>query len=118
VMGPSPVPNAKNPAPVGSIISAFGTGLGPITPAQGDGTVVGFPLPTNALPVKVQASIGGFSGTPPLVTPYEVTYAGPAPYLIAGASQITFKVIPNAGPIQVILPSTQSQFFQIYVAGQ
>ena len=39
--------SADHPAPVGSIISVLATGLGPIDPAQGDGTLVGFPLPTN-----------------------------------------------------------------------
>jgi len=38
--------SASNPAPAGSLVSVWATGLGPITPAQADGTLVGLPLPT------------------------------------------------------------------------
>src|SRR5205823_13016208 len=92
--------SADHPAPVGSIISVFATGLGPIDPAQGDGTLVGFPLPTNTAKIAVQAIaviIGRGGGT--IITPFVVTYAGPAPYLVAGTSQINFQVVKYAGTI-------------------
>lgn len=50
--------------------------------------------------------------------PFAVEYAGPAPYLVAGASQINFQAANYAGAIYLILPSGLSQGFQIYVAGQ
>jgi uncharacterized protein (TIGR03437 family) len=106
--------SADHPAPVGSIISVMATGLGPIAPAQGDGTLVGFPLPANTAQVAVQAIeivspiFGpGYS----IVTPFVVTYAGPAPYLVAGTTQINFQVVQYAGMI-----SAGSNAFQIYVA--
>jgi uncharacterized protein (TIGR03437 family) len=107
--------SADHPAPVGSIIAVFATGLGPIDPAQGDGTLVGFPLPTNTAQVAVQAIavvFGFFGGGQTIITPFVVTYAGPAPYLVAGTSQINFQVVKYAGTIMV----EGSNGFQIYVA--
>jgi uncharacterized protein (TIGR03437 family) len=107
--------SADHPAPVGSTISVWATGLGPIDPAQGDGTLVGFPLPTNTAQVAVQAiavEFGFFGGGQTIITPFVVTYAGPAPYLVAGTSQINFQVVKYAGTISV----EGSNGFQIYVA--
>ncbi len=107
--------SAEHPAPVGSILSVFATGLGPIDPAQGDGTLVGFPLPTNTAQAAVQAIaivIGPFAGGYTVITPFVVTYAGPAPYLVAGTSQINFQVVNYAGTIYV----ESGNGFQIYVA--
>ncbi len=128
------VNSADNLAQPGSIVSVFATGLGPIHPAQADGTLVGFPLPHDVLPVTV----GMFVADPPFGAgfsfPFEVTYAGPAPYLVAGASQINFKLglpasqgypYPYAGEVDlnVGLPSvgllnSGSQAFAVYVANQ
>jgi hypothetical protein len=90
---------------------------------------VGLPLPTNVLPITV-----GFTAENPpfgatISNPFDVTYAGPAPYLIAGASQINFKLgapanqndlyTYNGEPnINLFLPSAQSQAFAVYVANQ
>ena len=107
--------SADHPAPVGSISSVWATGLGPIDPAQGDGTLVGFPLPTNTAQVAVQAiamSIGLAGGVQPVITPFVVTCAGPAPYLVAGTSQINFQVVQYEGTIF----AGGSNGFQIYVA--
>ena len=107
--------SADNPAPLGSIITIWATGLGPITPPQADGTLVELPLPQNVLPVVVRAwwCFPFSCSTFPI---YEVTYAGPAPSLVAGASQINFKVVGFPGLNTVMLPSTQSPDFGIYVA--
>jgi uncharacterized protein (TIGR03437 family) len=119
--------SAGRPAPVGSIVSIWATGLGPIAPPQADGTLVGPTLPINdVLPVGVQAvepsscpsAIFGCQPSPPTYTNFGVTYAGPAPYMVAGASQINFRVVNYQGSIFVNLPSTSSQSFQIYVVGQ
>jgi uncharacterized protein (TIGR03437 family) len=107
--------SADHPAPVGSIISVWATGLGPIDPAQGDGTLVGFPLPANTAQVAVQAmglAFGFFGGGQPIVTPFVVTYAGPAPNLVAGTSQINFQVVQYVGMIF----AAGSNGFQIYIA--
>jgi uncharacterized protein (TIGR03437 family) len=107
--------SADHPAPVGSTISVWATGLGPIDPAQGDGTLVGFPLPTNTAQVAVQAiavEFGFFGGGQTIITPFLLTYAGPAPYLVAGTSQINFQVVNYAGTIYV----ESGNGFQIYVA--
>src|SRR5208337_3916631 len=50
--------SATNPAAPGSIVSVFAAGLGPVSPAQADGALVGFPLPSNILPVGVEAYLG------------------------------------------------------------
>jgi uncharacterized protein (TIGR03437 family) len=117
--------SAQNPAAAGSIVSVFATGLGPITPMQGDGTAVGFPLPLNVLPVKVQGEIGapclcgGIGFTPVhFITPLEVTYAGPAPYLIAGASQINFRIVPNAGPKNCCCPRVRASSLRFTSQGK
>jgi len=125
--------SASHPAPVGSIVTVWATGLGPIAPAQADGTVVDLPLPTDVvLPVGVQAPTPifepchpGFQTCPDPYIYFDVKYAGPAPYMVAGVSQINFGVVDYApagyqtGAISVTLPATGSQGFQIhYVAGQ
>lgn len=119
------VNSATNPAAPGSIVSVFATGLGPISPAQADGTLVGFPLPSNVLPVGVEAYLGlgvclPFIGCSIQSQSLTVTYAGPAPYLVAGVTQVNFQ-IPSpdmALSFSLSLPSNSSQSFQIYVAGQ
>jgi uncharacterized protein (TIGR03437 family) len=47
--------SAANPAAAGSIVTVYATGLGPITPTQPDGSLIGFPLPTNTLAFGVEA---------------------------------------------------------------
>jgi uncharacterized protein (TIGR03437 family) len=105
----------SNPAPVGSIVTIWATGLGAIAPPQADGALVQFPLPTNTLAAGVQAwwcfpfSCSSFPT-------YKVTYAGPAPYLLSGVTQINFQVVSFPGLNVVTLPSTQSPLFGIFVA--
>jgi uncharacterized protein (TIGR03437 family) len=112
---------ADNPAAPGSIVSIFATGLGAISPAQADGSLVGLPLPNNVLPVGVEAQWA--TGVPfhPGITAFDVTYAGPAPFLVAGVSQINFKIVQyptNLGQIFLVRPSGLSRGFQVYLAGQ
>ena len=113
--------SASHPAPVGSIVSVWATGLGPVAPPPPDGALVEFPLPTNVLAVSVMASYGlGIPNPVPENLPFAVSYSGPAPYLVAGASQINFQVgsFPSYGAIYVTLPSSQSPPFEVYIAGQ
>ena len=124
--------SAKNPAPIGSIVAVWATGLGPINPPQADGAEVGIPLPVNALQAGVEAwwltlhpPFGSSLGPEPV----PVTYAGPAPYLVSGTSQINFRIPANPTGVIVVSPtptffltlpspSLKSQNFSVYVAGQ
>jgi uncharacterized protein (TIGR03437 family) len=121
--------SATNPAAAGSIVSVFATGLGPISPPQADGSLVGMPLPSNVVPVGVAAQWISFN--PPSgginyhSTPVTVTFAGPAADLVAGASQVNFQLPPanattlptSINTFALVLPSTTTGF-QVYVVGQ
>ena len=118
---------AANPAAPGSIVSVYATGLGPIGPAQADGTLVGFPLPSNTVQAGVvaeQFDVGPFGCNCYLAAPVPVTFVGPAAYLVAGASQINFQLptasstISDPSGYYLTLPSTNSAVFAIYMAGQ
>ncbi len=114
------VNSADNPAAPGSILSIFATGLGPISPAQADGSLIGFPLPSNVFPVSVYLSIGQ-GRNPPRIVPLEVTYAGPAPFMVGGISQINFKAVVSGYPVAIGMDSSSTTRvlpFAIYVAGQ
>jgi uncharacterized protein (TIGR03437 family) len=129
--------SAKNPAAIGSIVAVWATGLGPINPPQADGAEVGTPLPVNTLQAGVEAwwltlhpPFGASLGPEPA----PVTYAGPAPYLVSGTSQVNFRIPANPAGVIILsptptffltLPSTsstvppmKSQNFYIYIAGQ
>jgi uncharacterized protein (TIGR03437 family) len=113
--------SASKPAAPGSIVTVYATGLGPITPSQPDGSLIGLPLPTNTFTFGVQAiyTVGIPFGTE-VDVPFEVQYAGPAPTLVAGVSQINFRIAPYAsyGAIYVHMGSNFSPGFSIHVAGQ
>jgi uncharacterized protein (TIGR03437 family) len=114
--------SATNPAPPGSIVTVFGTGFGPITPPQADGTLVGFPLPASVLPITVGFAVANPPFGATIYNPFEVTYAGPAPYLVAGTSQINFSLGKNQGDLYTYNGQANiylgSQPFAVYVANQ
>lgn len=95
-----------NPAPAGSIVSIFATGLGTITPAPPDGSLIGTPLPSQDLQVAMSSVLGVnqqenayvFGGV-------DVLYAGPAPDEIAGLNQINFRVPQTEGGVLVLVSS-------------
>jgi uncharacterized protein (TIGR03437 family) len=116
--------SASNPAPPNSIVSIFATGLGPVTPPQLDGSVVGFALPVNAYPAMLEMPF--LIGLVPAASSVPTSYAGPAPFLIAGASQINFNSndLLSRGPgsypyllVQTPSGTVTSNSFRIYVAG-
>ena len=113
--------SASNPAAPGSIVTIYATGLGPTTPPQPDGSLIGLPLPANVLTFGVEAiyTIGIPFGTE-VDVPFEVQYAGPALSLVAGVSQINFRVAPFAsyGAIYLHMGANFSPGFSIHVAGQ
>jgi uncharacterized protein (TIGR03437 family) len=107
----------------------FATGLGPINPPQADGTLVSMPLPSNVLQTVVAAETLAISppfGSTFASSPVPTAFAGPAAYLVAGASQVNFQVpaaldfyLAPGGLDSLNLPSsTASQVFKVYVAGQ
>jgi len=106
---------ASNPAAVGSIVSIYLNGMGPINPAQADGTLVGMPLPVNLYGSEVDMPPENpRSGI--TAVPLQQTYSGPAPGLIAGATQINFVFAPTAGKTVKSLATGQStQPFELYV---
>lgn len=106
------VNSADHRAPPGSIVAVFATGLGPIQPAQADGSLVEFPLPMNVLGVQVFDLEQSPAG--PQNIPLEVTYAGPAPYIVAGVSQVNFKT-PSGNGQTLLTVQGQDTTFQVYV---
>lgn len=106
------VNSADHPAAPGSIVAVFATGLGRIQPAQADGTLVEFPLPMNVLGVEVFDLEQSPAG--PQNIPLEVAYGGPAPYMVAGVSQVNFKIPSGSGRILITVEG-QSTSFQVYV---
>jgi endo-1,4-beta-xylanase len=87
--------SATNPAKAGDTVLLFATGAGVITPAAGDGGLVGDALPKPVAPVSVQ--IGGQDAL--------VSYAGGAPGLTNGLLQVNV-VVPAglaSGPQPVML---------------
>jgi uncharacterized protein (TIGR03437 family) len=96
--------SSTNPAQTGSVVTFFLLGLGPLTPAVGDGTIITTPLPLLTAPVTVQFATGfpvGFIPTTPPVTA-QVTYAGPAPFEVAGVYQVNV-IVPATALGQVII---------------
>ncbi len=81
-----------NPAKDGSTVSIFGTGVTSLMQFEQQPTV------------QLQSSPEA---------PYQITYAGPAPHLITGAFQISYKVSQVTGnqlPIQLLAGGIQSPF--------
>jgi len=74
--------SSTNPASTGSIVTLFATGLGQTNPPGVDGAVTGSAPALPVLPVSV--SIGGL--------PAYVLYAGAAPGLVEGVSQINARI--------------------------
>jgi len=113
--------SADNPAAPGSIVTVYATGLGAITPSQPDGSLIGLPLPANTLTFGVEAVVGlGPSGSVGIYTPFDVQYAGPASTLVAGVSQINFRIVPyiSYAAIYVYMGANFSPGFSIHLAGQ
>ena len=77
------VNSASNPASQGSVVVLYATGMGVLSPAASDGTIIAStPLPAPVLPIQV--TVGWRSA--------QVLYAGSAPGMVAGAIQINVAV--------------------------
>ncbi len=110
------VNSETNPAAPGSLVSLFGSGFGQVTPRPIEGSVTGFPLPllvarvTAAVRVMIRFPGGGIDARAT-----EVTYAGPAPFLAAGVTQINLRVGESGQALQVLLPGSGTQSVQVYI---
>jgi uncharacterized protein (TIGR03437 family) len=84
----STVNSASNPAVRGSIVSVFLTGVGALSPSIADGSPGALTPPFPAPVANISATIGGVDAP--------VIFAGQAPGLIAGATQVNIQVPQNA----------------------
>ena len=101
--------SASNPAPVGSYATIYATGLGPIEPALPDGGIVRLPLPVDLLPVTLTSIMPccPIFWQGPTSQPVTLQYAGPAPFEVAGVSQINFVVNGYGWPISLVAGTGQ-----------
>ena len=93
------VNSQQNPAPAGSIVSLFVTGLGSVTPSVPDGGITPVPIPSPDLTIGVDACQYLYvdSCAAPAFGP--ALYAGPAPLEIEGLGQINVRVPSGPGQI-------------------
>jgi uncharacterized protein (TIGR03437 family) len=105
---------ASNAAPAGSVVVLLLIGAGQSTPAQVTGNIDSAAGSTN---LTVTATIGGLPAT--------VIYSGPAPALIAGATQLNLQIPAGVTPslavpvsVQVGTAATQSDVFIAVSASQ
>jgi len=85
------VNSSTNPAHIGDTVSMFVSGVGQTTPPGVDGAIPQAAGGTPVLPILVQLNLLTFA---------EVTYAGNAPGLVSGVTQVNFQLPPlnRAGP--------------------
>jgi uncharacterized protein (TIGR03437 family) len=83
----------SNPAAIGSIVSLYGTGAGPLNGYPPAGSIASVPLPKPQLPVSV--AIGGVGA--------QVTYAGTSAGLSVGVLQVNVQ-IPAGAPVGAAVP--------------
>ena len=98
VTGAISVNSPQNPASPGGVIVAYMTGAGQTIPPSTDGAVAGS-AGTLALPVEAGLNFFPSSGigstlceTASNCTPVQVLYAGPAPGIVAGVTQINMRL--------------------------
>lgn len=84
------VNSASNPASRGSIVSVYMTGAGPLFPLIKDGSLGPLTPPFPAPGAAIAATIDNLPAT--------VLFAGQAPGLIAGATQVNLQVPENVAP--------------------
>ena len=92
--------SAENPAPPGSIITLFATGVAPWTGPNIDGLVAILPQFYDL--AKVSLTIGG--------QPAEILYAGVAPYQVWGMFQVNARIPQGigSGPQPLVLTVGQA----------
>ena len=111
------VNSAANPAHLFEALTLYATGLGPISPLQPDGALVGMPLPVNVL----QVDVAGIHRPDQLYGWFTVEYAGPAPFEVAGVSQLNLRMsgaLPPAMSVLTLPDNATSNMFNVYVTMQ
>lgn len=106
--------SSANPAPAGSVVAVWATGLGPVTPSQGDGAIVTNTAFNTAFSF-VELNIPPIFKLPGRLEYPEMTYAGPAPLIVSGVTQINFRA-DESGPYTVVSGGKRSQPFSIHIA--
>jgi uncharacterized protein (TIGR03437 family) len=91
----SSVNSPSNPAPRGSIVSVYMTGVGALSPPIADGSVGPLMPPFPAPVANLSATIGSVNAP--------IIFAGQAPGLIAGATQVNIQIPQNA-PVGAAVP--------------
>jgi len=97
--------SASDPAPQGSVLTLYVTGLGLTSPLSQDGSVSAPPL---AVPM---ASISAYINS----NPVQPQFVGAADGLIAGITQLNIQVPVAAYPSNAVSISINNSFGQIYV---
>jgi uncharacterized protein (TIGR03437 family) len=90
------VNSPSNPAVRGSIVALFTVGSGQTLPPESDGVVVGPPLPATLLSVSVAINASAC----------DVQYAGAAPGLVAGVTQINIRIPSTVPPGDALIRLT------------
>jgi uncharacterized protein (TIGR03437 family) len=102
--------NSKlNPAPVGSVVSIFATGLGALINAPPDGSVIGLPPPSLAVDVQVLTETSPLIKPPLQFATVKILYAGPAPNEIEGLTQINIEVPASPRLYLFVAPKTSGR---------
>jgi uncharacterized protein (TIGR03437 family) len=111
--------NDKNhPVTKGGTVVAYGTGMGQLSPAVPDGTVLSTPpLPTPLFPILAFIRPGGPNNQPPREA--TLAYLGPAPGVVAGVMQANVVIPPDspAGPADILFTSTATLLTRSYRLG-
>jgi uncharacterized protein (TIGR03437 family) len=110
---------SANPAKAGTNVSIFATGLGPLTPTPADGAILDAPLPANTLPITPYSIYGSAIAFGLVAVPTQ--YAGPAPRLVAGVSQINLRpggstMLLGVGPQLFVTSEVMSRRFSVWVS--
>ncbi|HEY4364401.1 MAG TPA: SBBP repeat-containing protein [Bryobacteraceae bacterium] len=109
--------SSKQPAKVGSVIAIYVSGLGVTTPPSLDGFMSSYPLPVPAVPVTVYVSTGlGNNPQPGGPSPYvQPLYAGAAPGLIAGITQVNIQIPPGTYASNGATVGVNASYAPLYV---
>ena len=104
--------SAQNPAKTGSTVTIFATGLGPLTLAPPDGSLIGSSVPVSVEAIVVDEVVNN-GELPPGVYPATVSYAGPVQGMVAGVSEVSFAAI--AGTLSLCAGGSSCTTFRVYV---
>ncbi|HEY6345913.1 MAG TPA: hypothetical protein VIY49_30880 [Bryobacteraceae bacterium] len=109
----------ENPALPGSIVTVFATGTGAINPAPRDGAIITPPLPSDVLAAGAASCVTDFPiSVGPTCVSIALQYAGPAPFEVAGLTQINLVFNPQAESATISLAIGGSDTsFSIHVHG-